>query len=129
MNEASDFGLSVGFTVPMLTLDRQSAGLSIAGKNAELPLELRASLQLLAIYSFARAITLADKPPPQVKLTRRETDVLRWIAEGKTDWEISKILNVSEHLIDKVARQIRTKFGAANRVQAVAQALRQRIIR
>jgi len=55
--------------------------------------------------------------------------VLQWIAEGKSDWEISKILHVSEHLVDKMARQIRIKFGATNRTQAVAQALRHKIIR
>jgi LuxR family quorum sensing-dependent transcriptional regulator len=79
------------------------------------------------MYSFARAISLAQAPPP-VKLTVREIDVLKWIAEGKTDWEISKILHVSEHLVDKMARQIRAKFGTTNRIQAVVQALRQRII-
>jgi LuxR family transcriptional regulator, quorum-sensing system regulator BjaR1 len=80
------------------------------------------------MYSFGRALSLIDMPP-SVRLTPRETDVLQWIAEGKSDWEISKILHVSEHLVDKMARQIRVKFGAANRTQAVAQALRHRIIR
>ena len=32
-------------------------------------------------------------------------------------------------VVDKTGRQIRVKFGAANRTQAVAQALRHRIIR
>jgi LuxR family quorum sensing-dependent transcriptional regulator len=127
MNEAREFELGFGFTVPMITLDGQSAGLSIASDRAELPPRLRGGLQLLAMYAFARAISLSRAPAP-VKLTVRETDVLHWIAEGKTDWEISKILHVSEHLVDKVARQIRCKFGATNRIQAVAQALRLRII-
>ncbi|MBU6464187.1 MAG: LuxR family transcriptional regulator [Bradyrhizobium sp.] len=128
MGEAREFDLGFGFTVPMLTLDGQSAGFSIASDRGELPPQYRGPLQLLAIYAFGRALSLADTPP-SVKLTPRETDVLQWIAEGKSDWEISKILHVSEHLVDKMARQIRIKFGAANRTQAVAQALRHRIIR
>jgi LuxR family transcriptional regulator, quorum-sensing system regulator BjaR1 len=128
MNEAREFDLGFGFTVPMLTLDGQSAGFSIASDRGELPPHYRGALQLLAMYSFGRALSLIDVPPP-VKLTPREADVLQWIAEGKSDWEISKILHVSEHLVDKMARQIRLKFGAANRTQAVAQALRHRIIR
>jgi LuxR family transcriptional regulator, quorum-sensing system regulator BjaR1 len=128
MGEAREFDLGFGFTVPMLTLDGQSAGFSIASDRGELPPQYRGSLQMLAIYAFGRALSLADTPPA-VKLTPRETDVLQWIAEGKSDWEISKILHVSEHLVDKMARQIRIKFGAANRTQAVAQALRHRIIR
>lgn len=128
MGEATEFKLGFGFTVPMRTLGGQSAGFSIASEYGELPPHCRASLQLLAMYSFGRALSLAEMPPA-VKLTAREADVLQWIAEGKTDWEISKILHVSEHLVDKMARQIRIKFGAANRTQAVAQALRHRIIR
>jgi LuxR family quorum sensing-dependent transcriptional regulator len=128
MGEAREFNLGFGFTVPMLTLDGQSAGFSIASDRGELPPHFRGRLQLLAMYAFARALTMADEPLP-IKLTPREADVLHWIAEGKTDWEISKILHVSEHTVDKMARQIRTKFGAANRTQAVAQALRHRIIR
>jgi LuxR family quorum sensing-dependent transcriptional regulator len=128
MDEATEFDLGFGFTVPMLTLEGQTAGFSIASDHGELPPYSRGGLQLLAMYSFGRALSLADMPPT-VKLTPREADVLLWIAEGKSDWEISKILHVSEHLVDKMARQIRTKFGAANRTQAVAQALRHRIIR
>jgi len=127
MGEAREFKLGFGFTVPMITLDGQSAGLSVASDRAELPPHIRGGLQLLAMYSFARAISLSQAPA-SVKLTRRETDVLHWIAEGKTDWEISQILHVSEHLVDKMARQIRGKFGTTNRIQAVAQALRLRII-
>jgi LuxR family quorum sensing-dependent transcriptional regulator len=128
MDEAREFDLGFGFTVPMLTLDGQAAGFSIASDRAELPPHFRGALQLIAMYAFGRALSLIDVPPA-VKLTPRETDVLQWIAEGKSDWEISKILHVSEHLVDKMARQIRVKFGAANRTQAVAQALRHRIIR
>jgi LuxR family quorum sensing-dependent transcriptional regulator len=128
MGEAREFDLGYGFTVPMLTLDGQSAGFSIASDRGELPPHYRGRLQLLAMYAFGRALSLVDMPPA-VKLTPREADVLQWIAEGKSDWEISKILHVSEHLVDKMARQIRIKFGATNRTQAVAQALRHRIIR
>jgi LuxR family quorum sensing-dependent transcriptional regulator len=128
MGEAKEFGLKAGFTVPMLTLDGQSGGLSIASERAELPPNIRGAMQLLAIYSFARALSLEQVAMP-VTLTPREADVLQWIAEGKTDWEISVILHVSEHLVDKMARQIRSKFGVANRSHAVARALRQGIIR
>jgi LuxR family transcriptional regulator, quorum-sensing system regulator BjaR1 len=128
MDEAREFDLGFGFTVPMLTLEGQAAGFSVASDRGELPPHFRGMLQLIAMYSFGRALALIETPPP-IKLTPRETDVLQWIAEGKSDWEISKILHVSQHLVDKMARQIRIKFGAANRTQAVAQALRHRIIR
>lgn len=129
MGEAAEFGLGCGFTVPMVTLDGQHAGLSIAGTRAELPLAIRGAVQLIATYAFGRSLLLRETTPRNITLTVREADVLQWMAEGKTDWEISKILHVSEHLVDKMARQIREKCGAVNRVQAVAAAIRAGIIR
>lgn len=127
MGEAREFNLGFGFTVPILTMEGQVAGFSFASDKGELQPEIRGRLQLLAMYSFARALSLSETLPP-VKLTRREIDVLQWIAEGKSDWEISMILHVSEHLVDKMARQIRMKLCATNRSQAVAIALRHRLI-
>jgi LuxR family quorum sensing-dependent transcriptional regulator len=51
-------------------------------------------------------------------------DILQWMAEGKSDWEIGVILKVSEHLVDKISRQLRAKLNATNRTQTVATALR-----
>lgn len=128
MGEAREFDLGFGFTIPILTLEGQVAGFSLASERGELQPEIRGRLQLLAMYSFARALSVSENPAP-VKMTRREIDVLQWIAEGKSDWEISKILHVSEHLVDKMARHIRLKLSAANRTQAVATALRHHLIR
>lgn len=91
MGEAKEFQLGCGFTVPMITLDGRTAGFSLASDRAEVPPHLRGGLQLLSIYAFGKAISLDD--PKSVQLTPREIDVLQWIAEGKTDWEIGKILH------------------------------------
>jgi LuxR family quorum sensing-dependent transcriptional regulator len=56
-------------------------------------------------------------------------DILQWMAEGKSDWEIGVILKVSEHFVDKIARQLRTKLNATNRAQTVATAFRHNLIR
>ncbi|WP_283809249.1 response regulator transcription factor [Nitrobacter winogradskyi] len=77
---------------------------------------------------FAQALAQRYHPAP-VRLTPREMDILQWMAEGKSDWEIGVILKVSEHLVDKIARQLRAKLNATNRAQTVAIALRQNLIR
>lgn len=128
MGEAREFNLGCGFTVPMVTLEGQTAGFSLASERAEVPPMLRGQLQMVAIYAFARALALKHKPAP-VDLTQREMDILMWMAEGKSDWEIGVILNVSEHLVDKIARKLRAKLNATNRTQTVALALRHNIIR
>jgi LuxR family quorum sensing-dependent transcriptional regulator len=105
-----------------------STGFSLASEREDVPPMLRGQLQMIATYAFARALALKHRPPP-VSLTQREMDVLQWMAEGKSDWEIGVILNVSEHLVDKVARKLRAKLNATNRTQIVALALRHNIIR
>lgn len=51
----------------------------------------------------------------RARLTAREGEVLRWIAEGKTDSEMGMILGVSEHTAHKHAQNILGKLGATNR--------------
>lgn len=78
-------------------------------------------------HFLARAVAQLYNPAP-VNLTAREMDVLRWMAEGKSNWEIGVVLRISEHFVDKVARQLRVKLNATNRAQTVAIALRQNFI-
>ncbi|MFL9503087.1 autoinducer binding domain-containing protein [Rhodopseudomonas palustris] len=129
MEEAADHGLGQGFTVPLCTLDGEYAALSIAGDRCEVPPSYRGVLQLMATYAFAKAICPKRTEEEGPRLTAREADVLHWVAEGKTDWEISQILGVSEHLVDKMARQLKGKFGVANRAQMIAAAMRSGVIR
>lgn len=130
MNEAGDFQLKCGFTVPLVTLEGDIAGFSMAGSRIELPPRSRGMLSLIATYAFGHALNLRIKKSEavQAKLTNREQEILQWAAAGKTEWEIGEILNISEHTVDKFFRTARTKLGAINRTQAVAEAFRRNII-
>ncbi|NWB89230.1 helix-turn-helix transcriptional regulator [Pseudomonas gingeri] len=68
------------------------------------------------------------KPANEVRLTRREKEVLQWSAIGKTSWEISNICNCSEANVDFHFKNIRRKFGVTSRNAAVVQALSMQII-
>ncbi len=59
----------------------------------------------------------------KLKTTRREADVLIWLAKGKTDWEIAQILSISERTVNKHLEQIYRKLGVNNRTSASAMAL------
>ena len=61
-------------------------------------------------------------------LTPREREVLAWVARGKSAWEIGEILNIGKRTVDEHVQTATRKLNAANRVQAVAIALRERII-
>jgi len=56
-------------------------------------------------------------------LSDRELEVLRWISEGKTNWEISKILRISERTVKFHVQNTLCKFGTTRRSQAVGVAM------
>jgi len=57
-------------------------------------------------------------------LTDRETDVLLWIAAGKSNRDIAAILGLSPRTINKYLDQVYLKIGVENRASAAAKAVR-----
>jgi DNA-binding CsgD family transcriptional regulator len=56
-------------------------------------------------------------------LTPRELSVLLWMKEGKTNWEIARILFVSERTVRFHVEKIFDKLDVNSRAQAVARAM------
>lgn len=63
-----------------------------------------------------------DNTEQQV-LSARERECLTWIFHGKTTWEISQILSISERTVIFHIENTRAKLNAANRYHAVLKAL------
>ncbi len=70
------------------------------------------------------------RPPlaPQVQLTQREQEILRWMATPATYREIAEKLFVSEETIRSHAKHILSKLQQPNRAQAVLAAVRAGLI-
>ena len=60
---------------------------------------------------------------PEVPLTPREIEVLKWSADGKTAGEISDILSISTPTVNFHIKNVVQKMKAANKTAAVVQAL------
>lgn len=52
-------------------------------------------------------------------MTKRELECIKWAAEGKTSWEISKLLSISQRTVDFHLANCITKTDSINRQQAV----------
>lgn len=85
-------------------------------------MQLIGGLQLLA----AHALTAADRLlGPKVdkndlpKLTKRELDVLSWTSQGKTAWEVSVILGMSEKTVNFHLGNAMRKLGVSSKHLAV----------
>ncbi len=60
----------------------------------------------------------AFEPIPFHQLTKREQEVLEWIAEGKTNPEIALLLSISNRTVEKHCERIYEKLGVENRIAA-----------
>jgi DNA-binding CsgD family transcriptional regulator len=77
-------------------------------------------LHLAFTNIYGRMRMSSDK----VLLSDREREVLEWLKQGKTSWDISVILDISERTVNFHANNIMRKLGAINRAQSVAVAAR-----
>ena len=62
----------------------------------------------------------AENPLGLLGLTARETEVLTWIAQGKTNYEIGVILGACTGTICKHVEHILCKLDVKNRTSAAA---------
>jgi DNA-binding CsgD family transcriptional regulator len=110
---------------------RESSGnvgfIDMAGPAPEIVQARRAGLILASIYVYHRLCALRQTPiePPEA-LTAREAEALRWIARGKSDWQVGQILSISEKTVNYHIENVKRKFGVATRVQAVVAAIQHR---
>ncbi len=132
VSEASEFGLLSGLIVPLPGLSSGPALVTIAGGKLQLPPIDRAQIHLAAIYAHARIRMLSGRKrsfPEAPHLSPRERECLQWVAVGKTDWEISEILSISEKTANTHIERVKRKYGVATRTQAVVHGLRTGAIR
>jgi len=131
MSEARDFGITRGVSFPVHTAQGDFAMLSLASNDAKRVTEPRIQRvlplgQLFTAYLHEAVRRVFDSdvlPLAKVDLTNRERQCLLWATEGKTTWETSQILNISERTVIFHLKNVQEKLGVNNRQQAVARAV------
>jgi DNA-binding CsgD family transcriptional regulator len=66
---------------------------------------------------------LSSKAFEKLNLTKRESEILFWITQGKTDSVIADLCGISIRTVHKHIESIYTKLGAENRTSAMSKAL------
>ncbi|MDW3180790.1 LuxR family transcriptional regulator [Roseobacter sp.] len=131
--EAKEFGVSdQGVTIPVRGAIGETALVSL---NADLaPMDwsryLRHSVSDFTYFAYLlhrEALRKMAQPARRTRthLTRREKEVLQWAALGKTSWETSRILSLSERTVEFYLSNALAKLGAATKAQAVSKAIHQ----
>jgi DNA-binding CsgD family transcriptional regulator len=100
------------------------AGLPVPRAELRDATELFRSLGMGDRIERAEALLSEAEAAPPAGLTSREVEVLRLLAEGRTNREIAETLVLSVHTIERHLANIYRKIGARNRSDATAFALR-----
>lgn len=129
-DEAREHGLANGITVPVAGMGGARALFSIATDRApeasaghQAAMAGQALLTALYMHEAASRLAGAADAASLPALTAREVECLQWAATGKTSWEISNILSVSERTVIFHMVNATKKLKASNRRQAVVRAL------
>jgi DNA-binding CsgD family transcriptional regulator len=120
-------GIAVSLHIPngrhfMLGFDRLDP---LPSRDEELT-RMLADLQLAAVHAQDAATRLL-RPAPALQdaptLTKRELEILKWTAAGKTAGETAQILCISSWTVTYYMRSILTKLNATNKHKAVLNAM------
>jgi len=128
--EAKSYGLQAGIVFPIHGVNGEigmmnfaSAGLTRKRNLNDILIALP-ELSLFRDYVYESSIKYtSNKGEEDVQLTPRELEVLKWVKEGKSSWEISRIIGCSEATANFHISNLRTKFKVHNRQQAVIKAI------
>lgn len=84
--------------------------------------------ELAEIVEEKQSVSEKENIETDTSLTHREIEVLRWVADGATNTEISEILNISPHTVKSHVIHIFNKLGVNDRTQAAVWAARNKIV-
>jgi LuxR family quorum-sensing system transcriptional regulator CciR len=128
LESATLHGLGDGYTVPTNIPGESSGSCSFATRRGlSLPEENLLLAHLIGEFAFeaARRLNQTDlfprRNPP--RLTPRQRDCLLLAIHGKTDWEISRILGLSEETVTRHLNMARERYGVTKRLPLAVHAI------
>ena len=77
----------------------------------------------LAHQGMTRFMVPKLMPETSVVLSAREIEVLRWTSDGKTSYEVSEIMHISERTVNFHVNNAVEKLGTNNKTAAVVKAV------
>ncbi len=135
--EASSFGLRSGIALPFHGTNGEKGIISFANSacpDTHFHSDVRhhiPALSMMRDFAFESSFrfTKPSNHHPHPTLTKRELECLKWCADGKSSWEIAKILLCSEAVVNFHFGNLRRKFHATSRRQVVVKAFHSGLLR
>ncbi len=125
LEEAKQYGLKHGVTIPLHGPGRFSASCSLVRETPDLDVDRVFDAARYAAYAYEAARRLSGPPEgrPRVVLSRRERECLKLVAIGKDDETIALILGISPDTVRQYIESAKQRLNASKRPHAVAYAL------
>jgi LuxR family transcriptional regulator, quorum-sensing system regulator BjaR1 len=119
-------GADGALVVPLHDCSGLTSAVILSGPGVEFGPDVRPALHMAALYFSGVANDLLNKRwgPEACPLTARQLECLRWVMEGKTDWEIGEILGIAESTVHNHIEAAKRILGVGTRTQAFMEALR-----
>lgn len=117
--EAADFG--DGLAVPVFGPHGRNgyAGIGLGTEKIDLSILDIATIQWACQLGHQRYCELLrSKAPNGVTLSKREVEILEWVARGKSNTVIADIVGISSYTVDTYLRRIYGKLDVSDRVSA-----------
>ena len=92
-------------------------------KGGTLPVESFAAAHYIATLAHEAVRRVDRVQPARPRLTPRQRDCMVLAAQGKSDWEIGKLLGISESTVHKHIEDAKRRFGVSTRIQLVVRGL------
>lgn len=123
-------GLAQGFTVPAHIPGEANGSCNFAVRTGRtLPRHNLPMAQLVGSFAFQAARAMVEKarrqqlPVTTRRLGNRQLECIALVARGKTDWEIGRILGISELTVRRHLTLAKEHYAVASRVQVVMRAM------
>lgn len=128
LERAQGEGIGDGFTVPAHVPGEANGSCSFAtGRGEPVPAHQLMLAQLVGGFAFEGARRLWRMRDlvraPRAALTDRQRDCVFWVARGKSNWEISRILNVSPETVADHLKLARERYGVCKRALLAVHAI------
>jgi len=119
-------GLNFVINFPMYN-PKGSIGVVLFGSKEDFTLSSddRLYLEILSRYSYDHMQNLLGSPAEiaQITLNEREREILTLVAQGKTNWEIGAILDLSEYSVRDYLKDVSKRLQTSNRTHTVTRAI------
>lgn len=131
LSGAMDFRLKKGYTHGARNFKGTEGSIFSFSSNS---LKSHDRIEVILTYAIPhihQALTrILGKPPikSKINLSARQKEVLNWLKLGKSTWDISKILGISERTVNFHVDTLLRKLDVMNRTQAVAVAIGEGLI-